>query len=144
MKKERKERKRYSRKVIGNAFYAQQSMVADPRRDHTDIDADIPMPIRRYEDVKIQRRRDVDADADVGTSSSATTISDLLVTASAGAAAEREEVKVNNASATEMKHACDDALKRVSSFNSCALSILSFSILHFYCLPFLFKLVLRT
>lgn len=38
-------------------------MVADPRRDHTDIDVDIPMPIRRYEDVKIQRRRDVDADA---------------------------------------------------------------------------------
>ena len=65
MKKERKERKRYSRKVIGNAFYAQQSMVADPRRDHTDINADIPMPIRRYEDVKIQRRRDVYADADV-------------------------------------------------------------------------------
>ncbi len=27
---------------------------------------------------------------------------------------EREEVKVNNASATDMKHACDDALKRVS------------------------------
>ena len=65
MKKERKERKRYSRKVIGNAFYAQQSMVADPRRYHTDIDADIPVPIRRYENVKIQRRRDVDADADV-------------------------------------------------------------------------------
>ena len=28
---------------------------------------------------------------------------------------EREEVKVNNASATDMKHACDDALKRVST-----------------------------
>lgn len=29
---------------------------------------------------------------------------------------EREVVKVNNASATDMKHACDDALKRVSLF----------------------------
>lgn len=27
---------------------------------------------------------------------------------------ERDVVKVNNASVTEMKHACDDALKRVS------------------------------
>lgn len=27
---------------------------------------------------------------------------------------QREEVKVNNASVTDMKHACDDALKRVS------------------------------
>lgn len=27
---------------------------------------------------------------------------------------ERDEVKVNNASVTDMKHACDDALKRVS------------------------------
>ena len=53
-------------------------------------------------------------DAAVAPSTSSTTIADLLVTASAGAAAEREEVKVNNASATEMKHACDDALKRVS------------------------------
>lgn len=30
--------------------------------------------------------------------------------------ADVEEVKVNNASVTEMKHACDDALKRVSVF----------------------------
>ena len=36
---------------------------------------------------------------------------------------EREEVKVNNASATDMKHACDDALKRVSTLSlSAALS----------------------
>lgn len=28
---------------------------------------------------------------------------------------QREEVKVNNASVTDMKHACDDALKRVST-----------------------------
>ena len=56
------------------------------------------------------------SDVDVGPSSSVvTTIADLLVTASAGSAADREEVKVNNASATEMKHACDDALKRVST-----------------------------
>ena len=53
-------------------------------------------------------------DGTVGITTSSSTIADLLVTASAGAAAEREEVKVNNASATEMKHACDDALKRVS------------------------------
>lgn len=36
---------------------------------------------------------------------------------------EREEVKVNNASATDMKHACDDALKRVCTlpfYHSCA------------------------
>lgn len=35
----------------------------------------------------------------------------LLAPATGG---ERDEVKVNNASVTELKHACDDALKRVS------------------------------
>ena len=45
-------------------------------------------------------------------SASTSTLKELLATASADA--EREEVKANNASATEMKHACDDALKRVS------------------------------
>lgn len=38
----------------------------------------------------------------------------LLASALAPLSEEREEVKVNNASVTEMKHACDDALKRVS------------------------------
>lgn len=46
-------------------------------------------------------------------SSSTSTISGLLTTAGANDV-DREEVKVNNASVTEMKHACDDALKRVS------------------------------
>jgi hypothetical protein len=39
-----------------------------------------------------------------------------LLTASA-ANVTREEVQVNNASVTDMKHACDDALKRVSSLS---------------------------
>ncbi|KAH9941854.1 microsomal signal peptidase 25 kDa subunit-domain-containing protein [Epithele typhae] len=39
-------------------------------------------------------------------------VSALLVPSDA---AEREEVKVNNASASDMKHACDDALKRFLS-----------------------------
>ena len=39
-------------------------------------------------------------------------ISGLLTTTPTGV--ERDEVKVNNASVTDMKHACDDALKRVS------------------------------
>ena len=48
-------------------------------------------------------------DGGAGTSS----ISTLLTTPATGV--ERDEVKVNNASVTEMKHACDDALKRVSA-----------------------------
>ncbi len=38
---------------------------------------------------------------------------------------QREEVKVNNASVTDMKHACDDALKRVSTvlFRVCVYSV---------------------
>ena len=48
-------------------------------------------------------------DSSPGTSS----ISALLTTPATGV--ERDEVKVNNASVTEMKHACDDALKRVST-----------------------------
>ena len=48
------------------------------------------------------------------TSTSAATIADLLVTARA---ADREEVKVNNASAADMKNACDDALKHVRLFS---------------------------
>jgi len=39
----------------------------------------------------------------------------LLASALAPLSEEREEVKVNNASVTEMKHACDDALKRFLS-----------------------------
>ncbi|KAH8103001.1 microsomal signal peptidase 25 kDa subunit-domain-containing protein [Cristinia sonorae] len=46
-------------------------------------------------------------------STSSNAISSLL--ASAASSVIREEVKVNNASATEMKHACDDALKRFLS-----------------------------
>ncbi|THH29756.1 hypothetical protein EUX98_g4438 [Antrodiella citrinella] len=46
-------------------------------------------------------------------STSSSAISGLLATAAT--ATDREEVKVNNASATEMKHACDDALKRFLS-----------------------------
>ena len=46
-------------------------------------------------------------------STSSSALSGLLTATSS--TAEREEVKVNNASVTEMKHACDDALKRVST-----------------------------
>jgi len=46
---------------------------------------------------------------------SASTLSELLASASVSAAGDREEVKVNNASLTDMKHACDDALKRFLS-----------------------------
>ncbi|KAF7790527.1 hypothetical protein EIP86_001483 [Pleurotus ostreatoroseus] len=46
-------------------------------------------------------------------STSSSALSGLLTATSS--AAEREEVKVNNASVTEMKHACDDALKRFLS-----------------------------
>jgi len=42
-------------------------------------------------------------------------VESALLTALVPSQAEREEVKVNNASATEMKHACDDALKRFLS-----------------------------
>lgn len=45
-------------------------------------------------------------------STSSSAVLGLLTTAASPG--DREEVKVNNASATEMKHACDDALKRVS------------------------------
>lgn len=44
-------------------------------------------------------------------SDAGTTHSGLDLTPSTSA---RDEVKVNNSSATDMKHACDDALKRVS------------------------------
>lgn len=49
-------------------------------------------------------------------SSSTSTISGLLTTPVVNV--DRDEVKVNNASVTEMKHACDDALKRVSGYIS--------------------------
>lgn len=51
-------------------------------------------------------------------SGGSSTISGLLLAPTTGA--DREEVKVNNASVTEMKHACDDALKRVSFSSLCS------------------------
>ncbi|KAI0694030.1 microsomal signal peptidase 25 kDa subunit-domain-containing protein [Cytidiella melzeri] len=54
-----------------------------------------------------------DAHTDVSDSTTPSTITGLLTTPVAGVS--REEVKVNNASVTEMKHACDDALKRFLS-----------------------------
>lgn len=51
----------------------------------------------------------VSADID-GSTTSRSNVHALLAPSST---AEREEVKVNNASVTELKHACDDALKRV-------------------------------
>ena len=44
-----------------------------------------------------------------------TTISGLLAAAVEAVDVDAEEVKVNNASTSEMKHACYDALKRVST-----------------------------
>lgn len=37
----------------------------------------------------------------------------LSLASGAGAAADRDVIKVNNANLTELKNACDDALKRV-------------------------------
>lgn len=48
--------------------------------------------------------------------SASSSIAGLLATPTAGV--ERDEVKVNNASVTDMKHACDDALKRVRTVYS--------------------------
>ena len=52
-----------------------------------------------------------------GQSTPSSSVVGLLRTVSADV--EREEVKVNNVSVTDMKHACDDALKRVST-SSCS------------------------
>ena len=46
------------------------------------------------------------------TDGSGSSISGLRTTSATDV--ERDEVKVNNASVSDMKHACDDALKRVS------------------------------
>lgn len=48
-----------------------------------------------------------------GSSSASSSISGLLTTTTTGV--DRDEVKVNNASVSDMKHACDDALKRFLS-----------------------------
>lgn len=55
---------------------------------------------------------DIDDTLSAAATSTTTAISGLLATAVTSA--DRDEVKVNNASVSEMKHACDDALKRVS------------------------------
>lgn len=56
-----------------------------------------------------------DATYSSGASSTGSAISGLLVSAvAASSTLGREEVKVNNASVSEMKHSLDDALKRVS------------------------------
>ncbi|PSS32136.1 hypothetical protein PHLCEN_2v2092 [Hermanssonia centrifuga] len=69
------------------------------------------MPARGRRGAGPQVERE-DGDSNPSTSSTSS-ISGLLATATASS--EREEVKVNNASVTEMKHACDDALKRFLS-----------------------------
>lgn len=56
-----------------------------------------------------------DVDTQSTTSSSTSAISGLLTAAASRTVDQSEEVKVNNASTTEMKHACDDALKRFLS-----------------------------
>lgn len=77
-----------------------------------------------FKDTKIMARKHANGDqvavaedplAASTSSTSSNTISGLL--ASAATSGDREEVKVNNASVTDMKHACDDALKRVSVLN---------------------------
>lgn len=56
---------------------------------------------------------DIDDPFTSGTPPTPNALSGLLANA-VSSQVEREEVKVNNASVTEMKNACDDALKRVS------------------------------
>ena len=55
--------------------------------------------------------KEKEKDTEVESTTSRSSTSALLAPSST---TEREEVKVNNASITELKHACDDALKRVS------------------------------
>lgn len=62
---------------------------------------------------KIANGEEISDHDSLTTSSSA--ISGLLNTAASRVVDSSEEVKVNNASSTEMKHACDDALKRFLS-----------------------------
>jgi signal peptidase complex subunit 2 len=52
---------------------------------------------------------------------------------------EREIIKVNNYSASELKNACDDALKRVRSFYITALNYTYHSPLQYLSRPVLFK-----
>lgn len=66
--------------------------------------------------MSLRQKKSANGQSDSKTSeaSPASTISGLLAAAAEAVDVDAEEVKVNNASATEMKHACDDALKRVS------------------------------
>ena len=63
--------------------------------------------------MSLRQKKSPDSTAAEATPTS--TISGLLAAAVDAVDVDAEEVKVNNASTTEMKHACDDALKRVSA-----------------------------
>ncbi|KAI0074089.1 SPC25-domain-containing protein [Panus rudis PR-1116 ss-1] len=63
----------------------------------------------------VTKRSSAPKSAEEETQTEAPSLSELLVAAAEADRLEEEEVKVNNASITEMKHACDDALKRFLS-----------------------------
>ena len=80
---------------------------ASPAPVSSTSDADAPPPLPPKDESSVAHRSSIDA---------------LLVPV---AGEEREEVKVNNASVTDMKHACDDALKRVRTPFLCVFLLFS-------------------
>lgn len=93
------------------------------KADHTPVLPD-PIPFNHTQENALdmaprnRKTEGSDSSSSVATSNKTTAserpVDGVLTSALLPSTEARDVVKVNNASATEMKHACDDALKRVS------------------------------